>query len=316
MRVLFLGSPEFAVPSLNIILESNNHEIVGVITQPDRPAGRGMKLKSPAVKEAILDHNLPLLQPESINATETIDWMTGLQPDILVVVAYGEFLGKKVLQMCRYQPVNVHPSLLPQLRGAAPIQWTLLHGHVTGGVTTQYMVSKMDAGDVLLQTTTPIAEHETAADLHDRMAKLGADLLLQTLDQIEAATITPTPQIEANATFAPLLKKEDGAIAWEQSSLSIHNRVRALHPWPGAFTTWNGQMVKIRRTSLVDSTQFPPQRCAPGAFIVHRDNILVATGDGWLAVHEVQPSGKRPMLPAEFANGIRGQRENSILQFD
>lgn len=314
MRVVFLGSPEFAVHSLEA-LAASRHEIVGVITQPDRPAGRGLKTQAPAVKRAAEARGFAVFQPESINAPETLDWIREKNPDILAVVAFGEFLGKNVLRACRLPPVNVHPSLLPELRGAAPIQWALVRGLAESGVSTQFMVSKMDAGDILLQESVRLGENETAADLHDRLGRLGGELLVRTLTGLEQNTVQPRPQDDARATFAPLLTKADGNIRWQRSAKEIHNQIRGLYPWPGATTTFLGQKVKLLRSRLPQAAASPQAALAVGEFVLFGSAIFVGTGSGMIEILELQPEGKRAMLPQEFANGIRGKRGDEAIPF-
>lgn len=313
MRVVFLGSPEFAVFSLEALLASD-HEVCGVITQPDRPAGRGLKLQPPAAKRCAVANGIEVLQPESINSPEVLEWLSAKRPDILTVVAFGEFLGKAILKLGKFSPVNVHPSLLPELRGAAPIQWSLLRGYSRSGVTTQYMVSKMDAGDLLLQEEADLLPNETSADLHDRLGKIGGSLLVRTLDGLEKNTISPRPQDEAKATFAPLLTKDDGIVDWNRSAQEIHNQVRGLCPWPGATTTFLDQRLKLLKSRLPSPQDSPQQRLGPGEFLVFSENLFVGTASGCLEILEVQPEGKRAMLPLEFANGIRGKQLNNSPQ--
>lgn len=316
MRIVFLGSPDFAVPSFEA-LEMSSHDVVGVITQPDRPAGRGMKLKPPSVKVAALKAKREILQPEKLNSEAVYSWLEDKNPDLLVVVAYGEFLGKKILEFCGRPPINVHPSLLPKYRGAAPIQWTLINGEAESGVSIQNMVKKMDAGDILMQVKEAVSPEINAAELHDHYARVGAKLLVETVDAISTGTETPTPQNESEVSFAPLLKKEDGRIDWSRSAWQIHNQIRGLFPWPSAFTAIGDQIVKIRSSKVVAASDSPPQSLAPGEFVAHGNSILVSTGDGWLEILEVQPSGKRPQLPAEFSNGIKGQAEKGLsLKFE
>ncbi len=316
MRVVFLGSPDFAVHSLEALLASK-HEIIGLITQPDRPAGRGMKLKAPAVKIVAEKAGCEIFQPEKLNTALVYEWLEAKKPELLVVVAYGEFLGKRILEFCGRPPINVHPSLLPKFRGAAPIQWSLIKGETVSGVTVQNMVKKMDAGDILKQVKEPVAIDINAAQLHDHYAKVGAKILVETVDEIASGKEAPSPQDEAQVSFAPLLKKEDGKIDWKHSALSIHNQIRGLFPWPGAFTSVGGLVVKVRKSCLVPNNDSPPQKLSAGEFLRHRDSILVATGDGWLEILEVQPSGRRPQLPAEFSNGIKGQAEKGLsLKFE
>lgn len=303
MRCVFFGSPEFALGSFDALLASG-HEVVGVVTQPDRPSGRGLKLEPPPVKVRALAVGLPIHQPEKVNSDDTIRFLTTLRPDVLTVVAYGGFLGEKLLKLCRFPPVNVHPSLLPDLRGAAPVQWALLRGYRRTGVTTQFMVKEMDAGDVLLQEEFAVEETDTSQSLLQKFSVEGGRMLVNTLDGLEAGTITPKPQSHNQATFAPLLTKEHGLIKFAGTDAwKIHNQVRGLYPWPGAYAFVNKKRVKILRTALArkDTTLG-----APGAWWMDGDRMLVATSDGVLEVLELQPEGKRPMLPREFESGIKG----------
>lgn len=310
MKCVFFGSPDFALGSLSALLASK-HNVLGVITQPDRPAGRGLRLEPPAVKKLAQEHSLPILQPEKVNCEETYSFLENLKPDVLCVVAYGGFLGARLLGFCKTPPINVHPSLLPDLRGAAPMQWALLRGYKSSGVSTQFMVKEMDAGDVLLQTITDIDPNETAKELQDRLKVVGGDLLVHTLDQLEASTLRPTPQDSSKATFAPLLNKEDGHIRWDEcDATTIHNQARALYPWPGAYTGQNHKRVKILKTRVLSEQ---PTGKTPGSFYEKDGALLVHCATGVLQVLELQPEGKRPLLPHDFLNGIKG---HGPMQFE
>lgn len=301
MKCVFFGSPEFAVASLSALLQSS-HSVLGVITQPDRPAGRGLKLEPPAVKRLALENGLPILQPEKVNCEETYAFLEKLQPDILVVVAYGGFLGKRLLEFCRFAPVNVHPSNLPDLRGAAPMQWALLNGYKETGVSTQFMVKEMDAGDILLQVPYQIGENENAKELQDRLKIVGGDLLVKTLDGLESNSITPKKQDGTKATFAPLLTKDHGRIRFSSfSAQHIHNQVRGLFPWPGAFTHLHGKRIKVLRTVVSEKKISGP----PGTFAIEENRLFAQTKEGVLEILELQPEGKKPLLPQEFENGIQ-----------
>lgn len=303
MRVVFFGSPDFAVASLEALLASK-HEVIGVVTQPDRPAGRGLKLEAPAVKRAIEGKSIPLIQPEKVNSTETYQFLDELNPEILCVVAYGGFLGQKLLTGRRFPPVNVHPSLLPDLRGAAPMQWALIRGYKKTGVTTQFMVREMDAGDVLLQVETPIDPNENAKDLHDRLRVVGGDLLVRTLDGLESGSVQPKPQDSQKATFAPLLTKEQGLVKWNSANAqNIHDLIRGLYPWPGAFTVLNKKRVKLLRSRVA---RHDGKNERPGSLQFRDGKLFVPCADGLLEILELQLEGKRAMLPVEFANGIKG----------
>lgn len=300
MKVVFFGSPEFAVASLEALLASH-HQVVGVVTQPDRPAGRGLKLEPPAVKVLALKHDLAIHQPEKVNCQETYDFLDRLDPDILTVIAYGGFLGAKLLAPRRFPPVNVHPSLLPDLRGAAPMQWALLRGYPRTGVTTQFMVKEMDAGDVLLQTNDPVGEDENAAELQNRLKRVGGALLVRTLDGLADGSIKPRAQDASKATFAPLLAKEQGRLHFAEGDASVlHNQARGLYPWPSAYTFLNGKRVKVLRTRRA----LENPRGAPGTFWFEHDRMFVTCSNSVLEILELQPEGKRAMLPRDFASGI------------
>jgi methionyl-tRNA formyltransferase len=303
VRCVFFGSPEFAVASLEALLASS-HEVLGVVTQPDRPAGRGMKLEPPAVKKLALARGLPVWQPEKVNSEETYSFLEKLSPEILVVVAYGGFLGKRLLAWGKFPPVNVHPSLLPDLRGAAPMQWAVLRGYRATGVSTQFMVKEMDAGDVLLQVPAEVGPDETAKELQDRLKGVGGDLLVKTLSGLEDGSVAPRPQDGSKATFAPLLAKEQGLARFRsESAETIHNQVRGLYPWPGAYAFLGGKRVKLLRSRLSPE----PARGDPGDFWFLGDKMFVRCHPGTLELLELQPEGKRPVLPREFLNGINNQ---------
>jgi methionyl-tRNA formyltransferase len=302
VRCVFFGSPDFALGSLEALLASK-HAVVGVITQPDRPAGRGLKLEPPPVKVAAQQRNLPICQPEKVNCEETYRFLEGLKPDILAVVAYGGFLGSKLLQFCKPPPVNVHPSLLPDLRGAAPVQWALLRGYRRTGVTTQFMVKEMDAGDILVQEEFNVEEHENSQTLLKRLSLEGGRMLVKTLDGLEAGTLKPRPQNPARATFAPLLNKECGLVRFQESDAwKVHNQARGLYPWPGAFTFINKKRVKLLRTAMARKHQ---PMGSPGAYWLEGERMFVACADGVLEILELQIEGKRAMLPREFENGMK-----------
>ncbi|HEY8280694.1 MAG TPA: methionyl-tRNA formyltransferase [Bdellovibrionota bacterium] len=282
---------------------SSKHQVVGVITQPDRPAGRGMKLEPPPVKTHALKAGLPILQPEKVNSDTTYKFLNSLRPDVLAVVAYGEFLGAELLNCCPFKAVNVHPSLLPDLRGAAPVQWALIRGYRKTGVTTQVMSEKMDAGDILLQKEFEVGETECAKSMLERLSPECGKLLVLTLDGLAAGSITPRKQNPSQATFAPILKKEDGLVKFNEcNAWTAHNRIRGLHPWPGAYSFINKKRVKILRSTMARGQQ--PQS-GPGSFWMDSGHMYVVCQEGVLEILELQPEGKRAMLPKEFENGIR-----------
>lgn len=316
MKCVFFGSPAFAVASLEALLASN-HEIAGVITQPDRPAGRGMKLESPPVKLLALKHSLPVFQPEKVNTPDTLAWLKEHNPDVLVVVAYGEFLGETLLRFCKHPPINVHPSLLPDLRGAAPMQWALLRGYKKSGVSTQFMVKEMDAGDILLQEDVALDPNETAGALQERMKLRGGILLVKTLDRLASGNITPRPQDHARATFAPRLQKEQGKIVWsEVTAQEAHNLIRGLNPWPCAYGFLGGKRVKILASRLPEARETPLDNAEPGVLKPYGEHLFVRTRDSWLEILSVQVEGKRPMLPRDFANGMKSTGPTSTNRFE
>lgn len=312
MKCVFFGSPDFAVASLDALLQSK-HEILGVVTQPDRPAGRGLHLEPPAVKTRALAANLPIIQPEKVNCQETYDFLEKLKPEILVVVAYGGFLGEKLLKFCGRPPVNVHPSLLPDLRGAAPMQWAVLKGYTKTGVTTQHMVKAMDEGDILLQVESELPANATSKDMHEKLKLVGGELIVKTLDGLESGAINPRAQDHSKATHAPLLTKEQGLIQWDKNSAQeIHNQIRGLYPWPGAYSSVNKKRVKILKSL---SPKNSGKKLSAGEMYLENDVLLVGCKEGTIEILELQPEGKRAMLPKEFVNGMKGLNLPS-LQFD
>ena len=317
MKCVFFGSPEFGAASLRALLASH-HQVLGVITQPDRPAGRGLKLEMPAVKKVALEHSLPIFQADKINTEETITWLKEKNPDVLVVVAFGAFLGEKLLRFCKHPPINVHPSLLPDLRGAAPMQWSVLRGYKNTGVSTQFMAKAMDAGDILLQVNATIGANETSGELSERLKLVGGDLLVETLTKLERGEIQPKPQNQEAATFAPMLVKEQGLVKWNTLTVhEAHDLVRGLHPWPGAYATVAGKRVKLLRSAIPPETVFRNAKLSPGEFYASGSSIFVRCKDVCLEILELQPEGKRPMLPREFVNGMKqGDNDDSVFQFD
>jgi methionyl-tRNA formyltransferase len=275
-------------------------EVVGVVTQPDREKGRGRKIAISPIKELALQHGLILLQPEEVKEEAFQEGITGLQPDLFVVVAYGQILPKSVLNIPKYGAVNVHASLLPRYRGAAPIAWAILRGERVTGVTTMVMDEGMDTGDILLQTEVPIGDEVTCEILHDRLASLGAQLLSKTLEKMKAEEIQSIPQDHSKATYAPPFKKEDRHINWQKEAREIDRQIRAFNPWPGAFTTWGNQLLKIYRGKVRERT--PSGK--PGKVVwVGSDFIEVETGKDSYLIEEVQLEGRKKMTIREFLSG-------------
>jgi methionyl-tRNA formyltransferase len=250
MRVIFLGTPAFAVPTLEKILEAG-HTVLTVISQPDRPKGRSQALAASPVKEAALRHGLPVFQPERIKRPEVVAQLAEAAAEAMVVVGYGQIISQSIIDLPRYGILNVHASLLPKYRGAAPIQWAIANGETITGVTTMRIDAGLDTGDMLLRAETTIGPDENAIELGDRLAVMGADLLVETLARIEC--IVPQKQDVSQATYAPILKKEDGWIDWRLPALAIHNRVRGLLPWPGAYTRFRGQTLHIWKSKVKDA---------------------------------------------------------------
>lgn len=301
MRVVFMGSPEFALPTLSALAQSPAHEVLAVFTQPDRPAGRGKKLTGPPVKGLAVELGLPVLQPQKVRSDEAFAQLQELAGDVIVVVGYGQIIPQRIIDLPEYGCVNVHSSLLPKYRGAAPVNWAIVRGETKTGVCTMKIVKKLDAGDVLLCRKTPIGPDETASELSARLAPMGAELLMATLSGLEAGEITPQPQDESQMTYAPLMKREDAAIDWSLPATEIHNRVRGFDPWPGAFTAYRGKRLQIRRTRLTDA------QGEPGKILAVSDGLTIACGEGAILATELQPEGKPRMAAAAFINGYRPQ---------
>jgi methionyl-tRNA formyltransferase len=275
-------------------------EVVGVITQPDREKGRGRRIVISPIKELVLQHGLPVLQPEKVKEEAFQDALSGLQPDLFVVVAYGQILPKPVLNIPKYGAVNVHASLLPRYRGAAPIAWAILKGEKLTGVTTMAMDEGMDTGDILLQAEVPINDEVTCENLHDRLASLGAHLLSKTLEKMKAGEIRPIPQDHSKATYAPPLEKEDGHIHWEKEAGEIDRQIRAFNPWPGAFTKWDDRLLKVFRGKVRERAASGK----PGEVVwVGSDFIEVETGKDSYLIEEVQLEGRKRMTIREFLSG-------------
>ena len=294
-----MGTPEFAVPSLEGLLKSDD-QLVGIVTQPDRPKGRGQQLAPSPVKVIAQREGLPLLQPTKMKDPGFMAELSAWKPDIIAVAAFGRILPPAILSLPLRGCINVHGSLLPKYRGAGPIQWALINGETETGITTMLMDEGMDTGAMLLRESMSIRPDDTAGTLSPRLAELGGRLLVATLAQLKAGTLTPRPQDHSRATLAPLLKKEDGLIDWTMSAPSIANRIRGLTPWPGAYTFLKPDRWTIWRASaMTDSTT-----AAPGRIIgVGKDGIRVATGDGILAIHELQPANSRRMPVVQYLAG-------------
>lgn len=305
LKTVFLGTPPFAVASLEAMVRSG-HDVLAVYTQPDRPKGRGQALAYSAVKEAGLGLGLPVEQPERIRRPEIVAALSALAPDIMVVVGYGQIIPQSIIDIPRYGIVNVHGSLLPKYRGAAPIQWAIAHGETVTGVTTMRINAGLDTGDMLLKAETPIDPNENAVTLGERLAQLGADLLVETLAN---PGMPGTPQNDAEATHAPILSKLDAAIDWSWPAAVIHNRCRGFYPWPGVATQFRDQTLRIWRTTVCTETT----NSETGRVLSGRGPLRVACGGGTvLQLEEVQQEGRKRVSGADFRNGLR-ITENEIL---
>lgn len=299
MRVVFFGTPDFAVPCLKALLASR-HSVVAVVTQPDKPKGRGMELQPPPVKEVAMAAGIPVLQPPSVRKPPFAPELAALAPDIAVVVAYGKILPPELLAVPKRGCVNVHGSLLPRWRGAAPIQWAVIAGDATSGVCTMRMDEGMDTGDLLLTKEVTLAPDETAGSLFHRLEPLGAELLMETLDRLEAGTIPPQKQDSSNATHARMLEKEDGRIDWTKAAREVDSHVRGMSPWPGAFTSAGGKLLKVHRVLVTSHDEPHP---ASGTVQASKEQVEVLCGRGRVALLEVQAEGGKRMSAIEFWRG-------------
>jgi methionyl-tRNA formyltransferase len=306
MRLLFMGTPDFAIPSLRALI-AREEEIVGVVSQPDRPKGRGETLTPPPVKETAQTHGLPIYQPEKVRSPEFIKLVETLHPDLIVVVAFGQILPSALLRIPPRGSVNVHASLLPRYRGAAPVAWAILNGERETGVTTMLMDEGMDTGPILLQRKTEILPAETAEALGKRLSFLGAELLLETLDRLEERSIQPIPQDPQQGTYAPLLKKEDGLIDWSQGAVEIERKVRAMNPWPGAYTFYKEGRWRLWSVEALEQEQGGEEKNNRSGEIVLADEsaLEVAAGKGYIKIQTLQPENRRRMSYKEFLAGHR-----------
>jgi methionyl-tRNA formyltransferase len=312
MRIVFMGTPEFAVPSLEALLKSDD-QVVGIVTQPDRPKGRGQVLTPPPIKLTAQREGIPFLQPAKIRVPEFLTALTDWKPDLIAVTAYGRILHSPILTLPPMGCVNVHGSLLPKYRGAAPVQWAVINGETETGITTMMMDEGMDTGAMLLQESLQIFPEDTSGTLAPRLAELGGRLLVETIARLKAGTITPQSQNHTLATLAPPLKKEDGAIDWMTSAISLTNRIRGLSPWPGAYTYFCGE-----RWMVWSATAGPAETgVVPGTIIdVTKQAIYVATGDGVLALKEIQPANSKRLTVMQYLAGHRvsaGQHFDAVL---
>lgn len=299
MRVIFMGTPDFSVGTLEALIRAG-HQVVLAVTQPDKPRGRGGKMQFPPVKETALEYGIPVFQPRKVREPENIEKLRKYQADVIVVVAFGQILPREILELTPYGCINVHASLLPSYRGAAPIQWAVINGETVSGVTTMQMDEGLDTGDMLLKTEVPLEPEETGGSLHDKLATAGASLCVRTLKALEEGTVTPKKQGESPTAYASMLKKEMGEIRWEEPAISIERLIRGLNPWPSAYTGWQDKTMKIWEAEVLeeDSGQ------EPGTVVrVDKDGFLVQTGKGLLKVTALQIPGKKRMEADAFLRG-------------
>lgn len=300
MRIIFMGTPDFAVPTLEALVNAG-HQVIAAVTQPDKPKGRGKSVLMPPVKEKALTYGIPVYQPVRIRRDEEfIRQLDEMKPDVIVVVAFGQILPKSVLDIPRLGCVNVHASLLPRYRGAAPVSWVVINGEKETGITTMMLDEGIDTGDMLEQLTIPISEKETGESLSDKLGQAGGELIISTLKKLEDQTIIRTPQTDENTCYAQMLQKSLGDIDWTAGAVSIERLIRGLNPWPSAYTLWQGKTLKLWAADVIEKDY----NGTPGEVVsVTRNSILVKTGKGTLSLKELQPEGKKRMDTSSFLRG-------------
>lgn len=312
MRAIFMGTPDFSVPVLTAMKEAG-HDMLAAVTQPDKPKGRGKEMQMTPVKAKALELGIPVLQPKRVRDPEFVEQLRELKPDVMVVVAFGQILTKEVLEVPKYGCINVHASLLPMYRGAAPIQYVILNGEKETGVTTMFMDEGLDTGDMLLKTVVPITADETGGTLHDKLSAAGAELLIRTLEQMEAGTLQRIPQT-GETCYVGTLKKSMGEIDWSRPAEELERQVRGLNPWPSAYTFLNGKTLKIWKAEVLHTEAVSSQeaeepealadrKSCGSVIVISRDSIQVQTGDGILAIRELQLEGKKRMTADAFLRG-------------
>ena len=300
-RLIFMGTPDFAVPTLKALI-SHGHQVLAVVTQPDRPKGRGKRLSAPPVKELALNHGIEVLQPEKASDDSFCGWIREKKPDLIVVVAFGQILRKKLLDVPRWGVVNVHASLLPSLRGAAPIQWTILNDESKTGLTVMQMDEGMDTGPIIFQEEIPVLKDETAGHLHDRLAAMAGDLMAKSLERMAGTMVKATPQDHDKATYAPKIGKELFRVDWKEEAARVSARIRAMDPKPGAYTLWEGNEMKVFGSTVIDRSR---EEGSPGQVLGLREGCLVVgTGRGTVGIRELQSPGKNRLPAKEFLRGF------------
>ena len=301
MKVLFMGTPDFAVDALEALIQSE-HEVVGVVTQPDKPKGRGKEMQFPPVKECAVKYNIPVYQPVKVKTPEGVEMLRSFGADIFVVAAFGQILSKEILDMPKYGCINIHASLLPKYRGAAPIQWAVIDGEKQSGVTIQQMNEGIDTGDILLKAVVDLDPKETGESLYEKLSKAGAELVLQVLPMIEAGTVKPEKQDDSLSTHAGKLTKALGCIDWNKSAVEIERLIRGLNSWPSAYTSFHGKTLKIWEADVVEKSAAGE----PGSVAeVTKTDIIINTGDGQLCLQSIQLEGKKRMAVKDFLLGYK-----------
>jgi methionyl-tRNA formyltransferase len=306
MRIVFIGTGEIGVPVLHSLRQSGEHELVGIVTQPDKPAGREQRIEAPPIKVALASSALPILQPARIKSEEAVGAIRALAPEVIVVMAYGQILPRAVLYIPRVACLNLHASLLPKHRGAAPIQAAIAAGDCESGITVMYMSEGLDTGDILLQSHLEIAADETGGSLHDRLGQIAPDALHKAIEQLQRGTAPRIPQDSSLATYAPKLGREDGRIDWTESAALLERKIRAFNPWPGAFTLLRDVAGRDRKLKIFGATVVASPKTAPGDIVRSDGAIMITTTDGALSLGEVQLEGKRRMSASDFLRGYPG----------
>ncbi len=313
MRIVFMGTPDFSVPALKALVEAG-HQVIAVVTQPDKPKGRGKEVQMTPVKIQAMEYGIPVYQPAKVREASFVEVLKGLEADVYVVIAFGQILPKAVLELPKYGCINIHASLLPKYRGAAPIQWCVIDGERETGITTMMMDVGLDTGDMLEKAVIPIEEKETGGSLHDKLSLAGGDLILSTLKKLEEGTLVRTPQTDEGTCYAKMLTKSLGDIDWNQDAVSIERLIRGLNPWPSAYTMWNGKTIKIWAADVIagrEAAEFLSESgvpaetgTAPGTVVCSdKRGLVVCTGGGLLSIRELQMEGKKRMDTPAFLRG-------------
>ncbi|MEF9946098.1 MAG: methionyl-tRNA formyltransferase [Lachnospiraceae bacterium] len=309
MKIIFMGTPDFSVGTLEALLAAG-HEVVLAVTQPDKPKGRGKEMQFTPVKEMALRHHIPVYQPKKIREADCVAELKKYPADVMVVIAFGQILPKEILELTPYGCINVHASLLPKYRGAAPIQWSIIEGETVTGVTTMQMDEGLDTGDMILKAEVPITETETGGTLHDKLAKAGAGLCVETLEQLLNKTAIKTAQPETTTAYAKMLDKQLGKIDWNQSAVRIERLIRGLNPWPSAYTIWNEKVMKLWQVCVLSDTD---TKAEPGTIVkVDKEGFFVQTGEGQVKVLTLQLPGKKRMDADAFLRGYQ-VKEHTVL---